>query len=337
MDINISIKNIICNIAWIIFTLLLFGLLFYILYHYEIFNISKGSEDAKIISATIALVSCFFTTFITLLGMLIKRSFEMHSLRIKEVAEKRLKEEASNNLILQKQSENRLTMETALKAIELLEKNTSGESTDINNVGVLFALASLNQLELAMSLLSNLWSSDAIDSECAVLLINKGILFGDKRTQHDAINLLRDNVNKIKTDDNYYFSIPGCFNQDWNSEMNYYVRANMFIILLKIFRSVQIDRWPLNRLLWFLNMFNKIITKEIDKGIICGAILIQEALQDILHNQEYVSKFSKKDKEGMSVIQENIKNAKEKISNEIDDNIPSSLKVEIDGTLQGIA
>lgn len=104
---------------------------------------SGNDAAAKVVVAVLALFGSLFATTVTLIGLMLKRSFD------------------ARTLILQTEAEERLKLDTAIKAVELF-KSAAGAASPSESAGALFALVRLGQFHFALALLEELWPKDLI-------------------------------------------------------------------------------------------------------------------------------------------------------------------------------
>ena len=132
-------------------------------------------------AGVLGFLGVLFTGAVTLVGFLMKWSFDSHSLR------------------LQKDAEDRLRMETAIRAVALMSTPSGADSPPNQQAGALFALGSLGQLEFALGLLRQMWPSARVDSASAVWLINQAFMSKSENSQEEAADILLQNASLLST------------------------------------------------------------------------------------------------------------------------------------------
>ena len=141
------------TVAWVSAVVGVFVSTLIILWKIGLFDLAATDSGAKVVAAVLALIGVLGTAVITFIGLLFKRSFDVRNSRLQEEIENRLGMEAKHNQAMQKEAADRLRMETAIQAVGLMSTSTGVEAAKSQQIGALFALASLDQLELALALL----------------------------------------------------------------------------------------------------------------------------------------------------------------------------------------
>jgi hypothetical protein len=143
---------------------------------------------------------------LTFIGVLVTSAVTVIGFSVQRQAQKRLAKEYI-------QTEKRLELDAAMKAGQLITPTDAG-STDLANPAALasglLALANLNQAELAVSLLVELWSdkvdndgetykndSNRVANEIAILVINRALCSDSPSAQLVAAELLCRNAEKL--------------------------------------------------------------------------------------------------------------------------------------------
>jgi hypothetical protein len=168
------------------------GLFLLVLWKTGFLTFTGSDPSSKIVAAAIALVGEFIGSIVTILGLLMKHSIDIH-------AEQRLTLETDRNAILQREAESRLKLEAAIRAIQLLATNSGKASPSIQCAGALYSLISLGQNELSLSLVFNLLSRKEIEADTAGDLINQVLHSCNQETQNQAINGIVDYVDSFIT------------------------------------------------------------------------------------------------------------------------------------------
>lgn len=188
-----------------------------------LFDFSPTEGEAKVIAAALALVGVLFTASITLIGYLLKVSFDNRSLELKIAGEDRLR------------------LETAIRSVELLKSDTEGaEVSTTLNAGALFTLASLGQLKFALALLNQMITTGSIDCNSADWLINE-VLESDEDELHlIASGIYRRNVEQFITETGFLW--PDAMNE-WNLKVNLNARASLIRAAFQIILLRPKDQW----------------------------------------------------------------------------------------------
>lgn len=203
----------------------------------------KGSDaGAKIIASAFALVGSLIATLVSIIGLFLRQSIERRNVDLKEQEEKRLEIESERNNVLQKEAENRLKVEAAMKAVGLLSTSTGADVPVTQRAGVLFTLATLGQLDLAITLLRPIVADNAIDMNSAVLLINRALESNDELCQQEAAEILDNWPDKLLFDDGTAL-FPSCVTLAWNPRLNIAARIPIVSALLKLITARPYKEW----------------------------------------------------------------------------------------------
>jgi hypothetical protein len=189
-------------------------------------DFSGGEAAAKVAVAVLALFGSLFGTTVTLIGLLLKRSIDKRT------------------LVLQTEAEQRLKLDTAIKAVELF-KSAAGAASPAESAGALFALIRLGQFDFALSLLDELWPKDLVRSPSAVWVINCCLQSEDVEIAELAATLLWANAAKLP-DDHGGKSWPA--NYDWQvpNTMSLLTRRLLLMARVKSLLSRPFDYWDRN-------------------------------------------------------------------------------------------
>lgn len=245
-------------LVWIIIVIIFFAGSIVVVWKLGLFTLSPSDTGAKIIASVLALIGILFTSVISLIGLFLKHTFDIRNLR------------------LQEESSERLKMDTAIQAVSLMSTSSGNESAYSQQVGALFALVSLNQIELALALLDQKWSKNSIDSNSAVWIIDKSLESPLAQNQIDASEILLKNTSSLW--ENETINWPACMCLDWNISLHVYARANLFYSLIETILIKPKEVWKKNRLNGAIIIIYKAMITETDYLIKVGAILILETL-----------------------------------------------------------
>jgi len=163
--------------------LVLFGVFVLALYEVGFFQFSGTDPSSKVVAAALALVGGFVTSAVSIIGILLKHSIDRQ-------AENRLELEARRVAALQWEAEQRLKQEAAIRAVQLFSTGTGAAAPNIQRNGALFALTSLGQYDLTLSLVAELLNNETIDPTTAVNLIERALQSGQDVVQNRAADLL---------------------------------------------------------------------------------------------------------------------------------------------------
>jgi hypothetical protein len=156
----------------------LYGLFVLLLWQLGLLNFpSTGNGQA--FAAVLALLGGFFGSSLTFIGLLIKHSIDERNAQL-----------AERNQQLAEEAERRLTLDSSIRAVDLLSTADGKPAPPTEQAGALFALAHLEQLPLALTLLNEIWPKGHISTRAATTLIEKGLLAKDEQINRSAADTL---------------------------------------------------------------------------------------------------------------------------------------------------
>jgi hypothetical protein len=199
--------------------------------HFFTFTGSDNSE--KIVAEALAFVGGLIGAVVSVLGVLLKYSIDSQ-------AEHRAAIESERSAVLQKDSENRLKLEAATKAVQLFGTSDGKETPPIQRAGALVTLASLDQHSLAIALTDDLLRRKKLEPGTAALVINQALLRGDLETQIDAVSLLVNYPAQMLT--NTGFQCPMSI-VNWHESLSPYVREFAPIALATMMTERPLLEW----------------------------------------------------------------------------------------------
>lgn len=117
---------------------LLYGGVLTDLWRAGLLELDDSKSDARVVAAALTLVGALIAASLTLVGVLLKHSLD------------------ERNLQLADDTNARLRLEASIKAVELLTVADGQPASQTRQAGALFVLANLGQVELALTLLSEI-------------------------------------------------------------------------------------------------------------------------------------------------------------------------------------
>lgn len=153
----------------------IFALFIWILWRFQFFSFTGTDPSSKVVAASITLVGGLLGALVTLLGLVLKHSLDERSLALKMETEAREKIEFERSNRLAQEAEQRLKVETAIKAVGLLSTSTGHEVTPTQRAGVILTLGDLGMLPLALSLTDQMLGDGTLDAGTACWLFNKAL------------------------------------------------------------------------------------------------------------------------------------------------------------------
>jgi hypothetical protein len=158
-----------------------------------------GFLDGKHLTAVLAFFGVLVTASVTFAGLVVKEQSDRRTIDT------------------QVRDTKRLEVEAAMKAASLLSTDDGSDANPSTVSGALLALAQLGQVELAMTMLSDLWLGDRVSPATGILIVDRALTSEDSVAQQTAAIALRNNVSRLTTANSYgrdYFW-PHSVNQRW--------------------------------------------------------------------------------------------------------------------------
>jgi hypothetical protein len=196
------------------------------------FSFTGSDPSSKIVAAALALVGGLVTAVVSIVGVVLKYAIDQRT-------ESRLQIESDRASALQTQAEQRLNLEAAIRAVELLGSDASAGG--LQRVGALYALASLNQNELTLDLTSYLLARRGLEPNVACTLIDRALKSSDLDIQREAVNILFENADRMVTQSNAY--LPHVISM-WDKRLSsVYVREWAVLATARILLARQLPSW----------------------------------------------------------------------------------------------
>jgi hypothetical protein len=241
-------------------TVVILALLIGAFWKLGLFNFTGTDSGAKIVASTLALVGSLIAALVSLVGLFLRQSIERRNADLSEQAEKRLTVESERNNQLQSEAERRLAIESernaqlqieaasrlkqeaAMRAIGLLSSSSGSDVPIAQRAGVLFTLAHLDLVDLAITLLRPMVENNQVDMNSAVLLINKALESDNELCQSEASEMLCTWPKRFLLPDggNHW---PDCVSLAWKPELSVFVRDNVALGLLHLLAARPPSEW----------------------------------------------------------------------------------------------
>jgi hypothetical protein len=132
----------------------------------------QSGSEAQLLAAGLTFAASLVASIVAGAGALLKHSLD------------------SRNAELARQAERRLQLEAAIRAVDLLQPNQGGPVSKERQTAVLFMLAGLQAVPLALTLLRHLVSHDAADPSTAAEIVSRGLSSPDPHHQQEAAAIL---------------------------------------------------------------------------------------------------------------------------------------------------
>lgn len=170
------------------------------------------------LEAIVALIGTAITATIAYLGTRLNSSLERR------------------NLVIQQEAEERLKLEAALKAVELINKaEKEPQESGATLKSALFVLKSLDQNDLALSIAEQIWLDNHLTTRFFIDFIDDAFLGEDEKLKGRAISAIRSNPKRFLTDKNA-FNYPDSIFLTWDKkrlgENNFEVRESILDIAM---------------------------------------------------------------------------------------------------------
>jgi len=257
-------------ISGAIVIIILFCIFIFVLWEIGLFEFTGSDASSKIVSASIALVGALLGSVVSIIGLFLKNSMEQRNSDLANEAEERLK------------------LDTAIRAVGLLGTSTGNLSPRIQRAGALFALTSLNRHELAMALTLELLENDEIDAFSAVSILSRVMESGESVLQEKAVEAFHKNFEKFLNSDGTS-NIPNCiFN--WGGNLSEYSRVWGFEAIARMLAFRPVADWKIGDAYAHLGVLGLAWTSEhepsikLSMGTVLNTILPAFPGIDILHH-----------------------------------------------------
>ena len=212
------------SVFWIsIFLLLLFGGFVVLLWAIDLFDLDTRTSDAQIYAAVLGLIGGLIATSLTFVGVLLK-----HSIDLRTVGQA-------------KETEDRLRLETAISAVQLLTEGGK-PSVPSRQAGAVFVLASLNQLDFALALLGEIWHRREISPGAAAWVVNRALVHGNEEIQIAAASHLKNNAEHLAESD-MCWEFPACLDLKWTNDLPQLARMQALGALIQALAAKLPNRW----------------------------------------------------------------------------------------------
>jgi len=259
--------------------LALFIVFLALLWKIGLFDFTGSEASSKIVAATIALIAGLFGSLVSLFGILLKHSFDHRNLDLKNQEERRLQLESERNNSLRIEGEKRLKLEAAIQAVQLLSTSSGADIPVTQRAGVLFSLAHLDLLDLALTMLNQMLFDNRIDAETTAWLFDKAIRSNNEATQSNGSVLLGVHVEKLLQEKGSA-AFPESVLHNWDTELPLNVRNNIAVALLSLVSSRHYSDWDFSVLNTIVATLVSIFRTEPDSRIRnCVGICLQKILK----------------------------------------------------------
>jgi hypothetical protein len=245
---------------------------------------SGDKRSVELIVALIGLLGVLVTAAVTFIGIVWKRAFDRHSLGVQKAAQEWSQVQARHTQALQQQAEERLRMETAIRAVGLLSTPSGQEAPRGQRAGVLLALAQLGQLEFALALLDQMLPTSQVDPASAIWLVDEAFRSNSVELQDEAAEILHRNVERLLDEDGS-FLWPRTIATTWQPDLTEYARETILEVVIRVLLLRPSKDWSQEHLTAIGSILHLIVIKDRTPRIIKGAMLALKLLLKILVNR----------------------------------------------------
>ena len=246
------------------FLLVLYGGFVILLWRLGILDVD-GKTDTQVLAAVLGLLGGLFAASLTFVGVLLKHSVDVRTLR------------------LSWETEARLRLETSIRAVQLLATSDGKTAPPTQQAGALFTLVHLGQLELALPLLREIWSRGEISSSAAVSVLDHALCSDDEALQRGAAWILAANAPRLR-DERACWDFPESVSLRWRNDLHVYAREGLVDALIGALVSVDPADWPRGCTNAFLVQFDAIRKAEDREHLRASAVI---AMHLILNSHGY--------------------------------------------------
>jgi hypothetical protein len=181
-----------------------------------LFQNSSTDVGTKNIASALALVGAVLSAAVTLIGTVVKFSIDDRTARLAAIEQQR-------NYALAQEAEKRNRIEAAIRAVGLLaQNNKDAPSSQID--GALLALVSLDEIDLALALLSELWKKEKVSQHAAEVILRQAFVSGDDDARTAAADILGQNADQLSSQEYYFWPVPS---SGWRADFPPNVRFSM--------------------------------------------------------------------------------------------------------------
>lgn len=212
--------------------------------------------------AIIGLIGTLFTGAITFAGVVLKDAVDRRS------------------AMLQADAENRLRMETALKAIELITKgDAEGAPAQESREAAVMVISSLDQHDLALALAEKFLSNGKISPQSFVQVASQCLDQRDDSLDLRAgAALLRHHEKLAVGPENLEFPLNYCFK--WHGQSPFNAKHDMLEALIRVLLSKPSEYWDINIVNGVIYTLYVVFTSDTDLRIKVAAAALAADLCD---------------------------------------------------------
>jgi hypothetical protein len=224
------------------------------------FLVSQVDAASRVAATALTVTGVLLTGVVTALGLLLKYSVDVVGARLQEAAEKRLQLDSEHRRELSRQAEDRLRLDTAIRAVALMSTGSGAPADATQKAGALFALASLGQLDFALALLGRLWPQREVDNLTALWLLDRA-LTSERAHQDTAVELMRENVARL-THSGSEFDWPASIGIRWPAHLSMYARELLLDVTARVVLAIPCLDWSIGHLRGVVALLHSALTTD---------------------------------------------------------------------------
>lgn len=224
---------------------------------------AEPASQFSITVAIIALIGTLWTGAITFVGLMLKESVDRRS------------------ALLQAESEKRLRMETALKAVELISRaEVEGAPIQESREAAIMVISSLNQNRLALGLGEQFWRTSKISTEAFVEIVNQCLNTDIDDLKSQCCNALMKNHQKLAGDPaTIRFPFTYCWN--WDGNLSITAKYDLLIALTRAMLDKPRDYWNIKVINGIAYCLYKMFVNDPDPRFNAAAAVLAINLCDV--------------------------------------------------------
>ena len=247
-----------------------FAILVVVLVAVGAFDKGTTENDVSVVAAMLTLLGGLIASAFTLVGVLLKHSIDRHSARLAD------------------ETENRLRLETSIKAVELLTLDDGTLAPPARQAGALFVLGSepLVQLDLALALLTENWRTGKVTSSAAVWVVDRALSGNDPNLQTMGAATLRNHVDLLPSKSGREVDWPACVSMAWPPHITYHARVTLLETIAALLSLRRPEQWGKGLLNSFILLLDLIRRSDQSPEVRGGAtLLLDVGLEWYSHNE----------------------------------------------------
>jgi hypothetical protein len=238
-----------------------------------LFDLSAGHMNDEQFKAVWAFIASGLGTAVTIIGLLFTKSHNERTLALKAEADKR-------KGLLEEETSSRLTLDTAVKGLELLVNADGTYASKAKISGGLAVLVHLGHPIIAMRTLSAMWDDHRVDLDTATWLIGEVFKTGTDPSKTEAAYLLLLHADELTDSQRKgWFYWPNELLGSWRIDIPAEAKGHILTALMTMLLSRERAWWLSSSSIgWVLYTLDEIVDKENEASIKASATVYLNAL-----------------------------------------------------------